>query len=281
MISVTSEYGKLRKVLLCRPDYYHWQPINETAKKTINERQSFTIEDAKKQHQEFTEAFESTGVEVLFLEPSKRLPYQQYTRDIGVTTRKGVLIGRYRMPVRRGETNSAEEFFIQHGIPVWSSVSKGAIEGGDIHYLDDETAACGRGARSNEEGIREARRIMKEGLNLDLITVEFAEKFLHLDEIFVMVAERLCLAYSEALPNSFLNVLKAKKIEIIEVTEEEVMELKCNVVTIDDRTVMSFKGNINTNNKLEALGFTVLKPDISIFIPPATRQSVRVKGEYY
>ena len=36
-------------------------------------------------------------------------------------------------------------------------------------------------------------------------------------------------------------MLKDKKIEIVEVPEEEVMELKCNVVAIDDKTTMSFK----------------------------------------
>jgi len=60
-------------------------------------------------------------------------------------------------------------------------------------------------------------------------------------------------------------MLKDKKIEIVEVPEDEVADLKCNVVAIDDKTVMSFKENVNTNRKLEALGFEVLKPDISIF----------------
>ena len=46
-MSADNEYGKLRKVLLCKPDYYEWQPINETAKKTISEGQSFTREDAQ------------------------------------------------------------------------------------------------------------------------------------------------------------------------------------------------------------------------------------------
>ena len=163
MSSVTSEYGKLRKVLLCNPDYYQWQPINETAKKTISEGQGFTIEDAQKQHQEFSEAFKSAGVEVLFIEPNKELPYQQYTRDTGVATRKGVLLGRFKEPVRQGETSRAEEFFTKHGIPILGRVSKGAIEGGDIHYIDNKTIACGLGARSDKEGIEEIREFEIQG----------------------------------------------------------------------------------------------------------------------
>ena len=98
-----------------------------------------------------------------------------------------------------------------------------------------------------------------------MITVEIPAKCIHLDEVFVRVAERVCLAHPAVLPDHFLKIIKGKKIEIIEVSEEEVMELKCNVVAIDDKTTMSFKENVNTNRKLEALGFEVLKPDIGIF----------------
>ena len=110
-MGVTSEYGRLRKVLLCKPDYYEWQPFNETAKKTISEGQSFTREDAQKQHQEFSDAFKSAGVEVLFVEPVKGLHYQQYTRDLGKMTGKGVLLGRFKWPVRQGETSVSKKFF--------------------------------------------------------------------------------------------------------------------------------------------------------------------------
>jgi len=264
-MGVNSEYGRLRKVLLCRPDYFRWLPINPVAKKALAEGQTFTIEDVKKQHQELSDAFRSAGVEVVYVEPVKGLHYQQYTRDLGKMTRKGVLFGRFKWPVRQGETSVYEKFFTDQGIPIYSKVTKGFFEGGDVHYMDNETVACGLADRSDKEGIEEARRMFKEGLSLNLITVELPVKFIHLDEVFVRVAERVCLACVEALPDFFLKILRDKKIEIIGIPEEEIMELKCNVVAIDDKTVVSFKENVNTNHKLEALGFEVLKPDISIF----------------
>ena len=264
-MSADNEYGKLRKVLLCKPDYYEWQPINETAKAAISSGRTFTIEDTQKQHQEFSDAFRSAGVEVLYVEPREGLPYQQYTRDLGKSTAKGILIGRFRQPVRHGETSACEEFFTSQGISIFGKVSKGFFEGGDVHYIDNETVACGLADRSDREGIEEARKMMKEGLGLNSITVEIPPKCIHLDEVFVRVAERVCLAHPAVLPDHFLKIIKYKKIEIIEVSEEEVMELKCNVVAIDDKTTMSFKENVNTNRKLEALGFEVLKPDIGIF----------------
>ncbi len=265
MAGVSSEYGKLRKVLLCKPDYFEWLPVNETALKYLRLGQSFTVEDAQKQHQEFSDAFRSAEVEILYVEPRKGLTYQVYTRDIGKNTRKGVLLGGFRWPVRQDETSLYEKFFTNQGIPIFGKVSKGIFEGGDIHYIDNETMVCGSGARSEKEGMEEAGKLLKEGLGLNLIAVELPADLCHLDLAFTRVAERACLACVDILPDSFLKMLKDRKIEIIEVPKKEAIDLKCNVVTIDDKTVMSFKENTDVNHKLEALGFEVFKPHMSIF----------------
>ncbi len=262
-MGVSSEYGKLRKVLLCRPDYFRWLPLNPVAKKTLAEGQTFTIEDVKGQHQEFSDAFRAAGVEVLYIKQGKDLIYQVFTRDIGKNTRKGVLLGKFRFPERQGETDLYEEFFTSKGIPILGKVSMGFFEGGDAHYIDSETMVCGVGGRSDTEGFEEAQRILK-GLGINLIAVEIPEPFYHLDCVFVRVAERLCLAHTPALPDFFLKILKGKKVEIIEVSAEECMELKCNGVAIDEKTFLSFKENQRVNSELEALGFEVLKPELNI-----------------
>jgi len=264
-MGATNEYGKLRKVVVCKPDYFKWSPINDIVKKTLAEGQTFTMEEAQEQHQGFCDALRSAGVEILYIEPNENFPYQVFTRDFGVATEKGILLGKFNLPVRQGETRLYEAFFSRQGVPIFGRVSKGAFEGGDIHYIDNETMVCGLGGRSDEEGIEEARKIVKEGLGLNLIAVEFPSELIHLDEVFVRIAERLCVACAEVLPDYFIKILKDKKIDIVEVSKEEQREVKCNVVAIDEKTVVSFKENVNTNKKLEALGFEVLKPDISIF----------------
>jgi len=140
-MSADNEYGKLRKVLLCKPRYFRWLPINPVAKKALAGGQTFTIEDVKKQHQELSDAFRSAGVEMLYIEQGEGLTYQVYTRDIGKNTKKGVLLGKFKLPERQGETSAYEEFFTSQGIPIFGRISKGAFEGGDAHYIDNETLA--------------------------------------------------------------------------------------------------------------------------------------------
>lgn len=264
-MGVNSEYGRLRKVLLCRPNYFRWLPVNPVAKKALAEGQTFTIEDVKKQHQQLSDAFRAAGVEVLYIEQGKDLIYQVFTRDIGKNTRKGVLLGKFKLPERQGETKLYEEYFTSQGIPVFGKISKGAFEGGDAHYIDSETMALGIGPRSDMKGFEEARQKLKEKQGINLVAVEIPNPFYHLDCVFVRIAERLCLAHTPALPDFFLKILRSKKIEIIEVSAQECLELKCNGVTIDEKTFLSFKENERVNMELEALGFEVLKPDISIF----------------
>lgn len=264
-MGVSNEYGRLRKVLLCRPDYFKWVPTNEINKKALASGQTFTIEQVEKQYRELCDAFKSAGVEMLFVEPGKDLPYQMFTRDLGKHTKKGVLLGRYKLPIRHGETILAEQFFIGQDIPILAKIAKGALEGGDCHYIDNETMVLGVGGRSDRAGFEEAREVLAKELGINLMAIKLNEKFYHLDCVFVRVNERLCLAYTPVLPDFFLKTLKDRKIEIIEVTEEEVMELKCNGVAIDEQTFMSFRENERLNRKLEALGLEVLKPDLSIF----------------
>lgn len=263
-MGVTSEYRKLLKVALCKPDYYRWLPINEPAAKVIREGQTFELGEAKKQHQEFSEMLTSAGVDVLTIECRKGRHYQVYTRDIGVSTKKGVLLGRFRESLREGEEDLAEEAFTKEGIPIVGKVMKGSLEGGDIHYVDDETMVIGVGARSTIEGIKEVEEAL-EGFDLKVIPVEFPEKYLHLDLLFVVIGERICVACIELLPNSFIEILKDRGFTILEVSEEEALELKNNVLSLDEKTVLSFKENMRLNEKMEALGFEVLKPEIHIF----------------
>lgn len=263
-MGVTTEYRKLRKVVLCKPDYYRWLPINEPAAKVIREGQTFELGEAKKQHQEFSDMLTSAGIKVLYVERGKDLCYQVYTRDIGVSTKNGVLLGRFRESQREGEEDLAEETLTKEGIPILGKVMKGSLEGGDIHYVDDETMAIGVGARSTIEGIAEAEGKLG-GLGMTIIPVEFPGKYLHLDLLFVVIGERISVACIEMLPNSFIEILKDRKFTILEASEEEALELKNNVLSLDERTVLSFKENMRLNEKMEALGFEVLKPEINIF----------------
>ena len=70
---------------MCKPEYYEWIPnYNDPVNKVLSEGQTFDLEDAKKQHQELCDALSLNGVEILYVEPSKALRYQVYTKGKGI-----------------------------------------------------------------------------------------------------------------------------------------------------------------------------------------------------
>jgi len=262
---VNSEYGRIRKILTCRPDYFQWEPVNETAKKYLDSGQGFTRDEAARQHRELRQAFESKGVEVIEVPPMDGYNYQIYTRDFAKCTPEGVILGAFLLPLRRPEVAHMDHFFKALGVPILGRVEEGVFEGGDIHYIDRETVAVGVGGRSNKKGCEEAAVLFKKA-GFNLIEVPFDPKYCHLDILYVRLNEYTCVANPVGLPDSFLDLLKKKKIQIIEVPDPEAMDLMTNVVSIDGETIVSPAENINTNRKMKAAGFNVLEPHYDIFL---------------
>lgn len=254
---VNSEFGKLKKVLLCRPEYLRINnPINVIAEKHNKEGNEVDREKACKEHDLFVDAFKSYGVEVLLSKPHVRYPYEVNTRDLGVTTPKGIIFGRFLKPVHWGEHRLAEKTLDENDIPKYYKLDRGTFEGGDFMYIDENTAAVGMGIRTNMLGIN-ALKIALYDVALELIPVDFDEDFLHLDMIFNVIDDKVAIICPEALPDHLLKTLKDKNFELIEVSKEEVFLHACNILNIGNDTIFSHYQANRVNEKLEALGYNV------------------------
>ena len=87
-----SEYGVLRDVLLCKPDYFHWLPTSSISKATLRSGNVFDRQLAQKQHGEMVQAYEESGVTVHYLDTEEALPYQVYARDSSFMTPYGAVV---------------------------------------------------------------------------------------------------------------------------------------------------------------------------------------------
>ena len=105
-IHVTSEIGKLRKVLLHRPGNELLNLTPDTLEELLFDDIPF-LPDAQKEHDAFAEALKSHGVEVVYLEdlmaevialsPNIRAKFiKQFMNEAGIHTKKYIqLVGRY------------------------------------------------------------------------------------------------------------------------------------------------------------------------------------------
>ena len=257
MYTVENEYGTLKKVLLCAPDNLSIdEPINVVAEKYHREG-GVDVERAKRQHQVFVQTLRQEGIQVILAETDRRSNYQLNTRDLGVATRKGIVFGRFLLPKRWGEHRLAERTFAREGIPVFHQIPAGNFEGGDFVYINPRQAAVGTGSRTDLLGIK-GLEVALHDAGLDFITVDFEEKFLHLDMIFNMAAENVAVICTEALPQDFLELLDRENFSLIDISPKEALDHGTNFLPIGKNTIMSHTKSPRVNEELERRGLRVV-----------------------
>jgi len=262
---VFNSHGRLRSVLLCKPTYYEICDFSEVASQHIKEGFVVSRKAAFEQHKEFVEVFQQLGIDIKWQVAQPGHPDQVATRDFGVNTVGGVLIGNFRYSDNEGDTELAIESLKQLKMPMIGRVIQGSLEGGDCWYLDEHTMVIGAGNRTTTEGIKEAEKIL-EPFEIKVIPVQFEAKWNHLDMIFSVVADKTVMLCPEALPGDFLKYLKNEKYEIITIPDKAVFDGTINLLALGDEKVLSFKENKIGNEKLRAVGLEVYDPHLSQFL---------------
>jgi N-dimethylarginine dimethylaminohydrolase len=189
-----------------------------------------------------------------------------YVRDAALVTEKGAVLCNMGKKERRKEPVFMGKFLQQIGVPILGSiVGQGKLEGGDVVWLDDRTLAVGVAYRTNEEGIRQLRKLTA-GIVDDIIPVPLphwngAEDCFHLMSIISPVDKNLAVVYSRLMPVPFRNYLVARGINMIEVPDTEYASMGCNVLAVAPRKCIVVSGNPVTKQKLAAEGVEVCEFD--------------------
>ncbi len=262
---VNSEYGKLRDVLLCRPDYFRWLPTSSISKATLRSGATFDRQRAMAQHREMVQAYEDAGVTCHFLEPEEALPYQVYARDSNFMTPYGGVVTQMNQWWRRGEYAPVIRFYQNAGIPIFNMVTAASFEGGDFDVIEPGCVLIGYcGERTQEPAARQVAGWMEaEGWEVRLAPI--AEHYVHIDLMVCMLAPKLAAVCLDTTEDDVLDWLKAKGIEIVPVSYRDTMALGCNVVALGDDRILSTAASTDLNARLRALGFEVYDPDMSMF----------------
>ncbi len=252
----------LKKVMVCPPTYLQLQPINEISRDWIDQGEvDSNRKQALSEWNEFVAAYRENGVEVVEVDADPESPLMVFARDFGGCIQEGVVMGRFREPVRQRESAIYEAKLKEEGVPIVVRTTAGCMEGGDFWFLDDYTLAIGVVDRTNFDGIRNLREQV-EKFGYSLIGVPCPPENLHLDMCFNIIGEKCCLAATEQLPYFFLKMLKKRGFEIIDVPSELVFRHGCNVMALGNDKVMCVKNNRSVNEKMKALGFELVEVDL-------------------
>ncbi len=261
---VGSETGLLTDILLCRPTFYRWIPINAKARETLQNGRAYDSAVVERQFDELVHALGMANVRCHFLETDPNLPYQIYTRDSSQMTPWGVAMMLMHRAERRGEYASILDFYASAGIPVCFKTTAGSLEGGDIHIIRPGLAVIGySGVRTDLAGATQFAEFLRaKGWEVRL--EYFPEHYLHFDVLFCMVADELAVACCSVLDDGFLSWLRDHKIRMIDVSYKDTMKLGCNLVSCGGGKVVSQADNRTVNAALRAEGLTVLDPHLDM-----------------
>lgn len=264
---INSEYGTLRDVLIGPIDHYQWQSGNAASRRTLRIGHPFDAAVAKQQHQEMLDAYRQAGVTTHVLEADSSLPYQLYARDSSVMTPWGPLVTQMYSPWRRGEWAPVLKMYQQLDIPLYDIITAGSLEGGDFMVLEPGVILCGySGERTSDAGFQQMKQwAEKEGW--EVYGYQFDPYFLHIDVLVAMLAEKLMAVCVDAVEPEFIDWLKSRNIEIVDISYPQVMKLGVNVVALGNDRVMLPAENTELKEKCLAHGLEVFDPDISMITP--------------
>lgn len=259
---VSNATNTLKKVIVCSPKYYVFNAINEITKAWMEKGDTEQNEQMVKEWGYLVDAYKDNGVEVVEVEAHKELEVQTFARDFGAMVKEGAIIGKFRHPARQREVEIYEAKLKELGVPIVARCNAGCFEGGDFWMIDEHTIAFGLVDRTDEAGVANLRdQLSKYGYTVVGVPVPPAN--LHLDMVFNIVAEKVCIAATAELPYNFIQMLKRRNFEIIDVDSELVFKHGCNVQALGDGRVMAIKNNKVVNDQMKALGLNIVELDLN------------------
>jgi N-dimethylarginine dimethylaminohydrolase len=261
---VASNYTTLKRVLLHRPcedleavkknpAWWLWDGVPD-------------LEKSRSEWDSFTAILAKNGVEVELLGKGYQGCAKSYfMRDPATMTPWGAIISRMALTQRWGEEQHVAKKLWEMNIPVLMMVTgNGTFEGGNYIPLDEYTVILGRGIRSNDVGIRQVQNLL-DLMNLESIVVdvpaylEHYGGYVHVDVCLNPIDKDLALVYPPGLPYWFLEDLKNRGFDMIEVEREEVLRMGTNVLPLGKKKVILPAGNPIVKKRLEEVGMKIIE----------------------
>jgi N-dimethylarginine dimethylaminohydrolase len=218
------------------------------------------------QYNAFELFIKNTGADIRYLAQNKSVTMDSmYCRDAAIATDAGMIICNMGKERRKPEPLAEKQAFIANNIPILGEIKgRGTVEGGDVAWLDEKTLAVGHSYRTNEEGIKQLKKLLKPH-GVSVLTVELPHykgqsDVFHLMSIFSPIDTDLAVVYSPLMPISFRNELIKRGYSFIEVPTEE-YEMACNVLALAPRKCLMLNGFPKTKQAMEAAGCAVFTYD--------------------
>jgi dimethylargininase len=214
---------------------------------------------ARREHDRLVELLAELGATVHVLDAETDDPDLVYTFDPLLVGDRGAIPLRPGKPNRQAEPAVVEAWTAAAGIPTAGRIeAPGSVEGGDTFWLRPDLLCIGRTLRTNDAGARQLASIA--GGDVRVFDVPYwrgPDELIHLLSVISPVADDLAVVFLPLLPVGLWELLGELGVRLIEVPEQELASLGCNVLAVRPGVVIVADGNPVTRAALEARGCEV------------------------
>lgn len=219
---------------------------------------------AQQEHDAFVNTLLAAGVEVAYHDvPLPDHADAIFVHDPVIVTDRGAIILRMGKRLREGEEPAMAAMLQKLGVPIHYTLHGPArAEGGDLLWLDEKTLAVGLGFRTNAAGYAQLAEAL-DGSGVELVPVQLPyfegpEACLHLQSLISLADDNLAVVYRPLLPVPFYQLLLARDIELIDVSDEEFATMGTNILALGPRKCLMLDHNVETIAQLRQAGCEVL-----------------------
>lgn len=222
-------------------------------------RHPVDLDRALKEHEGLVGLLTDLGVTVHELGIETPSPDLIYQYDPALVTDRGAILLRSGKANRRGEEDAQRAWFDGHGIPIVGRIaSPGTVDGGDVFWLRPDVVCIGRSLRTNRAGIEQLTSTLEGEIHLFDVPYDAGPaECLHLLSVISPIADDLAVVELRRLPVGLYELLSDYGVRLIEIPDEEIASLACNVLTVRPGVVVMLEGNPQTRSRLEHAGVEV------------------------
>jgi N-dimethylarginine dimethylaminohydrolase len=247
------------KILLCPPAYFH---IDYEINPWMHIENNVTGQTVFDQYKMLKDTYTKLNIPFQELTPTKGLPDQVYTTDVGYPEGNIFIKANYKYPQRQKESGIAAAFFKSNGYEIKTIPEDIFFEGeGDFLKVEDKYF-FGWGKRS----MKEAKRYIEEILKKDIIDIELTDPyFYHLDTCLGLISTDIAIINEKAHTSEGLEKIHNQFKTVIKASTEDNNKLACNLVVVDKNVIINDISD-ELKNEIESYGYTVHRVNTSEYI---------------
>jgi N-dimethylarginine dimethylaminohydrolase len=257
---VSSEYGRLRAVLMRRPGPEIDGVTDPNAALWL---EALDPDLARAQHDALAKVYRTHGVTVHYVEGGRRdKPNSHFVRDLMLMTPEGVIVTRPASQQRTGEERFVAEALGRLGVPVLMTVhGEGTFEGADVVLAGPQLAFLAEGMRTNAAGADQVAWALRQVGYSQVVRLQLPYGTVHLDGVLSLVDRDLALVRFRETPLLAVETLRDHGFRILEAPPED-RHMPENIVALAPGHLVMPQGNPRAKRLLEEAGCTVIEVDL-------------------